>query len=62
MDTLRGHWQEQEKKNYHVACALTNEETGEELEYCLLIKREKYTTAWKRSFANELGRLAQGVA
>eukprot|EP00957_Ditylum_brightwellii_P052689 3994206-Ditylum_brightwellii.AAC.1 len=24
--------------------------------------KEKYATAWKRSFANELGRLAQGVA
>eukprot|EP00957_Ditylum_brightwellii_P176999 13483425-Ditylum_brightwellii.AAC.1 len=60
MDTLRGYWQEQEKKDYHMACAVTNEETGEELEHCQLIKREKYATTWKRLFANELGRLAEG--
>ena len=46
----------------HVVCAITVEETGEELEYCQLIKRETYATTWKRLFANELGRLAEGVA
>eukprot|EP00957_Ditylum_brightwellii_P019310 1457487-Ditylum_brightwellii.AAC.1 len=40
MDTLREYWQEQEQKNYHVACVVTDEETGEELECCHLIKRE----------------------
>eukprot|EP00957_Ditylum_brightwellii_P211984 15366830-Ditylum_brightwellii.AAC.1 len=62
MNTLREYWQEQEKKDMHVVCAVTDKETGEDLEYCQLIKREKYSQTWKRSFANELGRLAQGVA
>eukprot|EP00957_Ditylum_brightwellii_P118610 9046599-Ditylum_brightwellii.AAC.1 len=62
MDTLREYLQEQEKKDYHVNCVVTEEETGEELEYHQLIKREKYSTTWKRLFANQLGRLAQGVA
>eukprot|EP00957_Ditylum_brightwellii_P066140 5018793-Ditylum_brightwellii.AAC.1 len=59
---LKGYWKEQEKKDYHVVCAVTNEETREELEYCQLIKKEKYANTWKRLFANKLGRLAQGVA
>eukprot|EP00957_Ditylum_brightwellii_P021855 1648505-Ditylum_brightwellii.AAC.1 len=48
MDDLKVYWKEQEKKDCHVAC--------------VLIKKEKYATVWKQSFANELERLAQGVA
>eukprot|EP00957_Ditylum_brightwellii_P068901 5230114-Ditylum_brightwellii.AAC.1 len=62
LDALKGCWKEQEKKDYHVVCAVTYEDTGEELEYCQLIKKEKYATIWKRLFANKLGGLAQGVA
>jgi hypothetical protein len=35
--------------------------TGESLEYQQLIKRDKYCKTWTRSFANDLGRLAQGI-
>jgi hypothetical protein len=31
------------------------------MEYQHLIKSPKHEKAWKRSFANELGRLAQGI-
>jgi hypothetical protein len=31
------------------------------MEYRHLIKSPKYCQAWQHSFANELGRLAQGV-
>jgi len=38
-----------------------DEETGKSLEYRHLMKMEKYRDVWATSFANELGRLAQGI-
>jgi len=43
------------------AAAVLDDETGELLEYRHLIKRPKYREAWKHSFGNEIGRLAQGM-
>ena len=46
-------------KNF--ACAILNEETGRTLEFRHLIKLENYCKIWMNSFANKLGRLAQGI-
>ena len=43
------------------ACAILDEETGKSLEFRQLIKLDKYRAIWMKSFANELGRLAQGI-
>jgi hypothetical protein len=43
------------------ACAILDEETGRSLEFRHLIKLDKYRDIWMHSFANELGRLAQGI-
>jgi hypothetical protein len=43
------------------ACAILDEETGQSLEFRHLIKMDKYRNVWMKSFANELGRLAQGI-
>jgi hypothetical protein len=45
----------------HMANAVIDSATGESLKYRQLIKRDDYRITWTRSFANELGRLAQGV-
>jgi hypothetical protein len=44
-----------------LANAVLDPDTGESLEYKQLISRNKYKTIWTKSFANELGRLAQGI-
>ena len=41
--------------------AVLDGETGELLEYRQLIQRPKYKDVWSKSFANEIGRLAQGI-
>ena len=41
--------------------AIIYEETGKSLEYRDLVKMENYEGTWNTSFANELGRLAQGI-
>jgi hypothetical protein len=41
--------------------AIINEETGNTLEYCQLIKISKYWGVWTCSFVNELGQLFQGI-
>ena len=41
--------------------AIIDYETGKYLEFCHLIKMEKYRDIWMKSFTNELGRLAQGI-
>ena len=46
-------------ENY--ACAVLDEDTGETLEFRQLIKLDKYRDIWMHSFANELGRLSQGI-
>eukprot|EP00957_Ditylum_brightwellii_P105753 8065180-Ditylum_brightwellii.AAC.1 len=33
MDAIKVHWKEQEKKDYHIACVVIDEETREEMEY-----------------------------
>ena len=43
------------------AGAIIDEATGNSLEFRHLIKLEKYRAIWMKSFANELGRLAQGI-
>jgi hypothetical protein len=42
--------------------AIIDSNTGASMEYRHLIKSDKHKLTWTRSFANELGRLAQGVA
>jgi hypothetical protein len=45
----------------HIAFAVIDEETGKALEYKDLIKLDKYKDVWSKSYANELGRLTQGI-
>ena len=45
----------------YFAGAIIDENTGEALEYRDLIKRPELKQIWFRAFANELGRLAQGI-
>lgn len=44
-----------------MANAVLHPETGEAMEYRALVKNPNTQAIWTRSFANELGRLAQGV-
>jgi hypothetical protein len=46
----------------HWACAIIDPDTGATMAYRHLIKSDKHREAWAHSFANELGRLAQGIA
>jgi hypothetical protein len=41
--------------------AVINEPTGDSLEYRQLIKHPKYKEIWSKSYANELGRLTNGI-
>ena len=41
--------------------AIIDNKTGKYLGFWKLIKMEKYRNIWMKSFANELGRLAQGI-
>jgi hypothetical protein len=45
----------------HFIGAVIDNDTGAILEYWHLIKSEKYRRIWERSFANDLGRLFQGI-
>eukprot|EP00970_Alexandrium_tamarense_P007123 scaffold1237_cov194-Alexandrium_tamarense.AAC.1 len=45
----------------HFAFAVIDEETGKPLEYKDLMKLDQYKRIWSTSFANELGRLTQGI-
>ena len=52
------------QKNFpdeNFASAVIDDETGKSLKFRHLIKLDKYRTIWMKSFANELGRLAQGI-
>ena len=40
--------------------AIIDYDTGKQLNYCQMSRHTNYQNIWKRSFANELGRLAQG--
>lgn len=44
-----------------LACSVMDEDTGELLEFRQLRKHPKYKKIWDTSYANELGRLCQGV-
>ena len=59
-------WQLQTKMhtnfpNEGFARAIIDDETRKSLEFRHLIKIDKYRDIWMKSFANELGRLAQGI-
>jgi hypothetical protein len=41
--------------------AIVDKNTGKTLKYCKLIEIPKYCDIWTCSFANELGRLVQGI-
>jgi hypothetical protein len=45
----------------HWACSIIDPDTGATMEYRHLIKSPKHHDAWAHSFANDLGRLAQGI-
>ena len=45
----------------NVAFAVTHPVTGKQMEYRDLVKDPEYAERWKRSKANELGRLLQGA-
>ena len=47
--------------NDHFTSAIIDETTGKSLEYRDLIKDNKLRATWEHSFANEIGRLAQGI-
>ena len=55
---VRHHYNLRSRNQY--ACAVTNEKTGKLEEYGALVKGPNKRT-WKRAYANDLGRLAQGV-
>eukprot|EP00804_Cyclotella_cryptica_P008225 CCRYP_015155-RA/>CCRYP_015155-RA protein AED:0.23 eAED:0.17 QI:0/0/0/1/1/1/3/0/935 len=44
-----------------IVSAVIDNETGDSLEYRHLIKHPKYQEIWSRSYANELGRLTNGI-
>ena len=48
-------------KEKYFAGAVIEEDDGDSLKYGALIKHPKYQDIWFRSYANGLGRLAQGV-
>jgi hypothetical protein len=48
--------------NHCWACSIIDPDTGATMKYRHLIKSAKHQDAWAHSFANELGRLAQGIA
>jgi hypothetical protein len=45
----------------HWACSIIDPGTGATMEYRHLIKSPKHKVDWAHSFANEIGRLAQGI-
>ena len=45
----------------HFLGAIIDEETGKMLEYRHLVQHEATRLVWQRSFANEIGRLFQGI-
>lgn len=44
-----------------ISCVVFDENTGHLLEYRHFIKDKHYKVKWEKSFANELGRIAQGI-
>ena len=50
-----------ENAKLEFAGAMLDNETGEPMEYCHLIKNLKYKQTWSHSYKNELGKLAQGM-
>ena len=45
----------------HFAGAVADPDTGKQLEYRDLIAQAETKPTWSKSFANEIGRLAQGI-
>ena len=54
-------WSRLSKTDSFYANAIIDEETGKSLEYRQIIKIDKYKKIWVHSYANKLGRLAQGI-
>ena len=54
-------WYSLQQKAKNKINGIIDNETGNATEYRHLIQSDKYKETWKRSFANELGCLAQGV-
>ena len=50
-----------ENNNPYFLGSIINYDTGKSLEFHELVKMDKYRTVWMKSFADELGRLAQGI-
>ena len=44
-----------------LAMPVLNENSGQSLQYCQLCKHPKFAHIWNTSYANELGRLCQGI-
>ena len=49
------------RRQREAAHAVLDQETGELLEYCRLLKHPRFKEAWNKSTADEFGRLAQGI-
>ena len=51
------------KRSYaqHIAGAVIDDDTDEQLKYRYLVKKDKCRDTWIKSLENELGRLAQGI-
>ena len=59
--SLRSRAQRETEPTREVCFAVFDEESGKLLEYRHLKQHPKYKRTWEKSFANELGRLAQGI-
>jgi hypothetical protein len=51
----------QQPPDVEVVRVVLDQETGQLLEYCQLLKHPRFKEVWNRSSADEFGRLAQGV-
>ena len=50
-----------ESTNPYFSGLIINNDTGKSLEFCELVKIDKYPTVWMKIFSDELGRLVQGI-
>ena len=50
-----------ESTNPYFSGLIINNDTGKSLEFCELIKMDKYCTLWMKIFADEIGRLVQVI-
>ena len=50
-----------ENNNPYFSGSIIGDNTGKSLEFCEIIKMDKYHTVWMKILAGEIGRLAQGI-